>query len=137
MATDPRFTAYVAEALAAVGIDPPKLDGNKLLLQVADRWLEVVFNPADARLVFVGIVALGDTIRADLLGQFNVYNLFHGGYSLISPPGTGCVYLTQSHAMARLPAADLLQRLADFEERAGAAGTWYLTYKPEPVNAVA
>lgn len=133
-APDPRFKTYVADALAAADIEPPDLDGNRLLLKVADRWLEMVYAPDSGCLMFVGLVAAGSAVKADLVGQFNAYNLFHGGYALISPPDTDAVYLAQCHTMALLPAADALQRLADFADRAVAAGAWYMTWK-EPAAA--
>jgi hypothetical protein len=61
-------------------------------------------------------------VRAQLLGQFNAYNLFHGGYALMTPPETGSIYLVQRHPLAAVPAGELLQQLAGFAERAANAG---------------
>jgi hypothetical protein len=124
------FTDYVQAVASHLGQRAPADGASRAMFNVDTRWIELRHAPGIRGVHMVALIAVAPTshdLKTDLMAQFNLHNLFKGGYALIAPPDTNAVYLLQSRSISLCDATRVDEDFAEFSRRVSAAATWYLT----------
>jgi hypothetical protein len=104
--------------------------GARAMFKFDERWIELRHAAGIDAVQMISLIAIAPTaedLKLDLVAEFNLHNLFKGGYALISPPDTNSIYLLQSRTISLCDKTRIDKDFTDFSRRASAAATWYLT----------